>query len=130
MEQLPNNPTNYFCPERPRASVIPGVVLRSIPGNILNGGHGLMAPDATSPKIVFSERQVSRSAETIERMIDEFHEKNPDAVSSLSQFAGVESLLGWKWAIQKRPSESTQNFFPHSFSPCLPVSCCLLVCCE
>ena len=36
----------------------------------------------------------------------------------------------WKFgAIQKRPSESTQNLYPHSFFPC-PISCCLLVVCE
>ena len=36
-------------------------------------------------------------------------------------------MLGRKWAIQKRPSESTQNFRRSGFSPC-PNSCCLLVC--
>ena len=39
-----------------------------------------------------------------------------------------EYKLGRKWPIQKRPSESTQNFYPHSFSPCPLYSCCLLVC--
>ena len=37
------------------------------------------------------------------------------------------SPLGGKWAIQQRSSESTQNFYPHSFFSCL-ISCCLLVC--
>ena len=36
-------------------------------------------------------------------------------------------LLGGKWAIQKRASESTQNFRRPGFSPC-PISCFLLVC--
>ena len=46
---------------------------------------------------------------------------------ALDQEGVEEEFLGGKWAIQKRPSESTQNFCPHSFSPC-PVSCSLLVC--
>ena len=35
--------------------------------------------------------------------------------------------LGRKWSIQKRPSESTQNFRRPGFSPC-PIRSCLLVC--
>ena len=35
--------------------------------------------------------------------------------------------LGRKWAIQKRLSESTQNFRRSGFSPC-PTRCCLLIC--
>ena len=46
--------------------------------------------------------------------------------SNLGGYAGG-GVLGRKWAIQKRCSGFTQNFYPHSFSVWL-ISCCLLVC--
>ena len=39
----------------------------------------------------------------------------------------LQQFLGGKWPIQKRPSESTQNFHRLSFS-CCPIRSCLLVC--
>ena len=41
--------------------------------------------------------------------------KNGD---QLMKSAGMVDALGREWPIQKRPSESIQNFYPHSFSPC------------